>query len=121
MWGVAVEGFDVKHAKRLVDIVRSHRCSPSVAHKPGGFLVFVSLMINPKLFGVLAVPTSTTWCILYSTSLERAEATASGKPVMFRDSAMSCEVCDQYTPLAQRVNGAYTNRLWFVNSCSLAS
>ena len=121
MWGVAIERFDVKHAKCLIDIVRSHRCSPGVAHKPGGFLVFVSVTIIPGLFGVLAAPTSTTWCILYSTSLARADATVSGKPVMFRDSAISCGVHDQYTLLAQHGNGAHTNRLWFVNSGSLAS
>lgn len=72
-----------------------------MAHKPSGFLVFVSVMMIPGLFGVLAALTSTTWCILYSTSLARAEATASGKPVMFRDSAMSYGARDQYTPLAE--------------------
>ena len=121
MRGVAVERFNVKHAKCLIDIVGSHRCSPSMTHKPGGFLVFVSVTIIPGLFSVLAAPTSTTWCILYSTSLERAEATASGKLVIFRDSAISCGVRDQYTPLAQRGNGTHTNRLRFVNSGSLAS
>ena len=34
--------------------------------------------------------TSVAWGILYSTSLTRADVTTSGKPVMFRDSAMSC-------------------------------
>ena len=53
MWGVAVEGFNVKHAKCLVDIVGSHRCSPSMAHKPGGFLVFVSVTIIPGYLACL--------------------------------------------------------------------
>jgi len=97
MWGVTVEGFDVEYAERLVDIVGGHCRSSSMAHKPSSFLVFVSMTIIPGVFGVLAVPTSTTWCILYSTSLARAEATASGKPVTFRDSAMSCGVRDQHT------------------------
>ena len=121
MWGVAIERFNIKHAKCLVDIVGRHRRSPSMAHKPGGFLVFVSVTIIPGLFGVLAAPTSTTWCILYSTSLARAEATASCRPVIFRDSAMSYGVRDQYTPPAQRGNGTDTNRLRFVNPSPLAS
>ena len=49
MWGVvrgvAVERFDVEYAECLVNVVGSHRCSSSVAHEPGSFLVFVSVMI----------------------------------------------------------------------------
>jgi len=92
-----------------------------MTHKPSGFLVFISVTIIPELFDVSAAPTSTTWCILYSTSLARAEATASGKPVTFRDSAMSCGVCNQCASLAQDGNGGYTNRLWFINSGPMAS
>ena len=42
---MTVERFDVKHTECLVDIVGSHGRSSSVAHEPGSFLVFVSVMI----------------------------------------------------------------------------
>ena len=120
MWRVAVEGFNIEDTKCLVDIVGIHRCPSRVTHEPGSFLVFVSMAITPGLSGMFATPTSTTWCILYSTSLARAEATASGRPVMFRDSAISCGVHDQHGLARQYESNDYTNRLRFVNTCSLA-
>lgn len=96
MRGVTVERFDVEHTECLVDIVGSHRRPPSMTHEPSSFLVFVRIAITTGWFGVFSAPTSTTWCILYSTSLARADATASGRPVMFKDSAMSCRVRGQH-------------------------
>jgi hypothetical protein len=108
MWGVAVERLDVKHAKCLVDIVGGHRRPSGVTHEPGSFLVLMSMTITPRVFGVFGAPTSTTWCILYSTSLARVEATVSGRPVMFRDSAMSCTVRDQPGVLRKRERAVVT-------------
>ena len=93
---MAVERFDVEHAECLVDIVGSYRRSSSMTHKPS-FFVLMSTTMTPSTFGMLAALTSSTWCILYSTSLARAGATASGKPVAFRYSAMSWGVHDQHT------------------------
>ena len=121
MRGVAVKRLDVEHTKRLVNIVGSHCCSPSMTHKPGSFLVFVSMAMTTGLPGVLGAPTSTTWCILYSTSLARADATVSGRPVTLSDSAMSCVVRDQHEPPGEYEISGYADRLWFVNPCALAS
>ena len=93
---MTVERFDVKHTECLVDIVGSYRRSSSMTHKPS-FFVLMSTTMTPSTFGMLAALTSSTWCILYSTSLARAGATASGKPVTFRYSAMSWGVHDQHT------------------------
>ena len=77
---------------------RYDRRSSSMAHSPGSSLIYARVTMIPGLFGVLAVPTSTTWRILYLMSLSVAEVRTPGKLSW---------VHDQRATSAQENNRAY--------------
>ena len=56
MCGVAAGGFDVERAECLVNGVAGHCCLPSTAHRPGGFLGFVSTAMIPCVLAFLLPP-----------------------------------------------------------------
>ena len=86
---VDVEGFDVEDVEYLVDIVVRRAWRITLA---------VSLCECDDDTCVLAVwpllPLQSTWRILYSTSLARAETTTSCRPAALRDYTMTCGVRD---------------------------
>ena len=72
---MAVERFNVKYAECLVDIVGSRSRPSSVAHEPGSFLVFVSVMIvwrvGPSYLDHLVYPVLDATCESRSHSIRQ--------------------------------------------------